>query len=243
MRFVFFAAAVFLAVVPLMGHESGKGVPTGVQSGVQVLENGDGGRIHRKAVRKSVREFLEKYPQATLQDIYKNNFQDYFGPAHIMADREGVLRYLNWELAQMDQEAKELENCGEEKNPAEETLPDKTAPGRPALGKTAPGKTGRKAGGKTGRETGTFSRYYDPCGWRHNYYQVSLKVIREGMLSVEEFADAFMAGGGAAPEVTGVWLEEWEIIKWAVKKVAPDMDGFEADAAKIDALLRNRGFK
>ena len=80
--------------------------------------------------------------------------------------------------------------------------------------------------------------YYDPCGWRHNYYQVSLLVIKEGMMTVGEFADAFMAGGGAAPEVTAEWIQEWEVIMGAVKKVAPDLEGLEEDAARIDALLK-----
>ena len=81
-------------------------------------------------------------------------------------------------------------------------------------------------------------KYYTPCGWRHNYYQVSLQVIKDGIMSVEEFADAFMAGGGAAPQVSQQWLDEWEAIKDAVKDVAPDLEGYKADAKKIDALLK-----
>ena len=178
MKFVYLVLAVLLAVQPLVA-----------QDGVHPQ------KIRKSAVEKSVRGFLEKYPKATLQDIYKNNFQDYFGPSHIMADREGVLKYLNWELAQMEKEDKE---------------------------------------GKIHRE----GNYYDPCGWRHNYYQVSLLVIKDGMMTVEEFADAFIAGGGTAPQVTAEWIQEWEVIKGAVKEVSPGMEGFESDAVKIDALLK-----
>ena len=178
MKFVYLVLAVLLAVQPLVA-----------QDGVHPQ------KIRKSAVEKSVRGFLEKYPKATLQDIYKNNFQDYFGPSHIMADREGVLKYLNWELAQMEKERKE---------------------------------------GGIHRE----GNYYDPCGWRHNYYQVSLLVIKEGMMTVEEFADAFIAGGGAAPQVTAEWIQEWEVIKGAVKEFSPGMEGFESDADKIDTLLK-----
>ena len=164
------------------------------KSGVKVVEV-DFPATDMEALEKSVREFFEKYPQATLQDVYKNNFQDYFGPAHIMARREGVLAYLNSELQQMDKE--------------EESSND---------------LSGRK--------------YYTPCGWRHNYYQVSLQVIKDGIMSVDEFADAFMAGGGVAPQVSKQWLDEWEVIKDAVKDVAPDLEGYKADAKKIDALLK-----
>lgn len=190
MKFVYFVAVALLAVVPLVGQENLKMSPAGAPG----METEKVQKVKMGIVKKSVKDFLEKYPQATLQDIYKNNFQDYFGPSHIMADREGVLRYLNWELAQMDKEEKE---------------------------------------GKIHRE----GNYYNPCGWRHNYYQVSLLVIKEGLMTVEEFADAFMAGGGAAPNVTAEWLEEWKILKRAVKKIAPDMEGSEVDASKIDALL------
>ena len=165
------------------------------KSGVKVVEV-DFPATDMAALEKSVREFFEKYPQATLQDVYKNNFQDYFGPAHIMARREGVLAYLKSELQQMDKEEVSSSDL-----------------------------SGRK--------------YYTPCGWRHNYYQVSLQVIKDGIMSVEEFADAFMAGGGSAPDVTERWLEEWEVIKSEVKKIAPDLEGFEEDAGKIDALLEN----
>ena len=164
------------------------------KSGVKVVEV-DFPATDMAAVGKSVKEFFEKYPQATLQDVYKNNFQDYFGPAHIMARREGVFAYLNSELQQMDKEEGSSSDL-----------------------------SGRK--------------YYTPCGWRHNYYQVSLQVIKDGIMSVEEFADAFMAGGGAAPQVSQQWIDEWEVIKGVVKDVAPDLEGYKADAKKIDALLK-----
>ena len=148
------------------------------------------------AMKGSVKGLLEKYPQATLQDIYKNNFQDYFGPAHIMASREKVIGYIKWELAQMEKE-----------------------------GASQPGKKSP-------------DEYLTPCGWRNNYYQVSLEVIRDGLLTIEEFADAFMAGGGAEPKVTDQWLQEWEMLKQAVKEVAPDMEGFAQDDAAITALIK-----
>ena len=164
------------------------------KSGVKVIEV-DFPATDMAAVGKSVKEFFEKYPQATLQDVYKNNFQDYFGPAHIMAKREGVLAYLKSELQQMEKEEGSSSDL-----------------------------SGRK--------------YYTPCGWRHNYYQVSLQVIKDGIMSVEEFADAFMAGGGAAPQVSQQWIDEWEVIKGVVKDVAPDLEGYKADAKKVDALLK-----
>lgn len=148
--------------------------------------------VDKDALETSVAEFLGKYPKATLQDVYKNNFQDYFGPAHIMAKRDGVVRYLQQELEEMKQE-----------------------------------------GYLSGRG------YYDPCGWRNNYYQVSLAVIADGLMTIDEFADAFIAGGGNVPQVGDEWMQEWKLIKKAVKKAAPGIDGFREDAASIDRLIND----
>jgi hypothetical protein len=45
-----------------------------------------------------VRTYFEKYPESTLQDIYKGSFQDVFGPAHILTDREAVTKYIKYEM-------------------------------------------------------------------------------------------------------------------------------------------------
>ena len=164
-------------------------------SGIKVVEM-ECAVADMEAMKTSVKELLQKYPQATLQDIYKNSFQDYFGPAHIMAKRENVIGYLKMELAQMEKE------------------------GAAQPGKKSPDK------------------YFTPCGWRNNYYQVSLDVIRDGLLTLDEFADAFMAGGGEEPQVTEQWLQEWEMLKKAVKEVAPGMEGFARDDAKITSLIK-----
>ena len=45
-----------------------------------------------------VRTYFERYPEATLQDIYKGSFQDVFGPAHILTNREAVVNYIKHEM-------------------------------------------------------------------------------------------------------------------------------------------------
>jgi hypothetical protein len=49
-----------------------------------------------------VRAYLQKYPEATLQDIYKGSFQDVFGPAHILTNREAVTKYIRYEMEHAD---------------------------------------------------------------------------------------------------------------------------------------------
>lgn len=45
-----------------------------------------------------VRTYFEIYPEATLQDIYKGSFQDIFGPAHILTNKEAVTKYIQYEM-------------------------------------------------------------------------------------------------------------------------------------------------
>jgi hypothetical protein len=44
------------------------------------------GDAKRERIRKAVENQLGAYPESTLQDLYKNFFQDYFGPGHIVGD-------------------------------------------------------------------------------------------------------------------------------------------------------------
>lgn len=42
------------------------------------------------------------YPEATLQDIYKGCFQDRFGPAHILTNRDAAKNYILREVSSAD---------------------------------------------------------------------------------------------------------------------------------------------
>lgn len=53
---------------------------------------------NRQSREDFVRTYLQKYPEATLQDIYKGSFQDVFGPAHLLTNREAVKSYILSEL-------------------------------------------------------------------------------------------------------------------------------------------------
>ena len=60
-----------------------------------------------------VRTYLQKYPEATLQDIYKGSFQDVFGPAHILTNREAVTNYIQSEMESAEAwEAHDYIPCG-----------------------------------------------------------------------------------------------------------------------------------
>lgn len=51
------------------------------------------------AVRAAVAKQMQVYPASALKDLYKNFFQDKFGPGHIIADTTAASKYLRSELA------------------------------------------------------------------------------------------------------------------------------------------------
>lgn len=51
-------------------------------------------------IEKAIENELEHYPEARLRDIYKNFFQDAFGPGHLIPDTTHAGKYLNFELGQ-----------------------------------------------------------------------------------------------------------------------------------------------
>ena len=50
-------------------------------------------------IHQAVETQLSTYPHSTLRDLYKNFFQDRFGPGHIIADSSSADRYLRSELS------------------------------------------------------------------------------------------------------------------------------------------------
>ncbi len=50
------------------------------------------------AVWQAVEYHLQEYPKSTLKDLYKNFFQDAYGPGHLINDTVAVKKYLLEEL-------------------------------------------------------------------------------------------------------------------------------------------------
>lgn len=64
-------------------------------------------------MRDAVEHMLDRYPDATLQDIYKSMFQDRFGVAHLLAERAMVRRYIEQEVALTEGKCSNYyESCG-----------------------------------------------------------------------------------------------------------------------------------
>lgn len=56
------------------------------------------------AIRQMCTDIATRYPEATLQDVYKTCYQDFFGAEHLMRDTVAARNYLHYELEQMTKE-------------------------------------------------------------------------------------------------------------------------------------------
>lgn len=52
-----------------------------------------------RAVRHAVERQMQRYPKSTLKDLYKNFFQDQYGPGHLIGDTAAAGKYLRQELS------------------------------------------------------------------------------------------------------------------------------------------------
>ena len=62
-------------------------------------------QVPEEAVRELCEYIVQFYPQATLQDVYKTCYQDFFGPGHAISDTAAARAYLKFELEQMTNDA------------------------------------------------------------------------------------------------------------------------------------------
>ena len=59
-------------------------------------------KVFEEKVILALEQQLERYPHSTVRDVYKNFFQDKFGPGHLLEDTSAAGRYLRRELASYD---------------------------------------------------------------------------------------------------------------------------------------------
>lgn len=58
-----------------------------------------GKKDFEQAVRQATERQMQRYPKSTLKDLYKNFFQDHYGPGHLIGDTAAAGKYLRQELA------------------------------------------------------------------------------------------------------------------------------------------------
>ena len=140
-------------------------------------------------IAEAMSELTERYPAATLQDIYKSCFQDHFGVAHLLADRANVKGYIEYELAT----AEAFDEA-----------------------------------------------YYEFCGWQGRFVRVNLAVVRDGLMTIDELTDAFMASAEfSSNEVTEAWIGEWHAILEVLcaEGLHEQLPDFASDSARLEQML------
>ena len=80
--------------------------------------------------------------------------------------------------------------------------------------------------------------YYEPCGIDSNYYRVSIRVIKEDIISEEMLLDAFVRSANSVerPSVES-WRDRWHVIIGTIDKMQLNLPHYEEDKLFIDSIL------
>jgi hypothetical protein len=96
---------------------SGSGMLNIFSIGMLLLSISFNSRSQDIEIRQAVEAQIERYPESTLQDIYKSFFQDEFGPGHLLGDSTAAREYLQRELSAMKSKGNyKPEPCGTGEN-------------------------------------------------------------------------------------------------------------------------------
>ena len=80
--------------------------------------------------------------------------------------------------------------------------------------------------------------YYEPCGIDSNYYRVSIRTIKEDIISEELLLDAFVRSANSVerPSVES-WRDRWHVIIGTIDKMRLKLPHYEEDKQFIDSIL------
>ena len=79
---------------------------------------------------------------------------------------------------------------------------------------------------------------YEPCGKDSNYYRVSIRTIKENVISEEMLLDAFIRSANT-PKRPSVeeWSKRWHVIIDAIDQMQLGLPNYQQDKAFIDSIL------
>ena len=80
--------------------------------------------------------------------------------------------------------------------------------------------------------------YYEPYGIDSNYYRVSIRAIKEGIIAEELLLDAFVRSANSAerPSVES-WRNWWHVIIGTIDKMQINLPHYDEDKLFIDSIL------
>ncbi|MDR2009541.1 MAG: hypothetical protein LBQ22_03575 [Bacteroidales bacterium] len=143
-------------------------------------------------VRDAVNRQMKIYPKSTLKDLYKNFFQDRFGPGHIIADTAAARRYLLNELNSYSVSSGELA---------------------------------------------------EPTGWEQNFYRVNLSVLKDEIIPLDRFLDAFIRSVNEIKPITvEEWQKEWSQIEAVIRSMNLSLPNYDNDYNEIKNRLEEGNY-
>ena len=80
--------------------------------------------------------------------------------------------------------------------------------------------------------------YYEPCGIDSNYYRVSIRAIKEDIITEELLLDAFVRSANSVerPSVES-WRDRWHMIIGTIDTMRLDLPHYDEDKIFIDSIL------
>jgi hypothetical protein len=80
--------------------------------------------------------------------------------------------------------------------------------------------------------------YYEPCGIDSSYYRVSIRTVKEGMVTEDMLLDAFIRSANAKnrPSVES-WCEQWHKIIGTIDDMRLNLPHYDSDKQFIDSIL------
>ncbi|MDR1121336.1 MAG: hypothetical protein LBM08_10505 [Dysgonamonadaceae bacterium] len=83
----------------------------------------------------------------------------------------------------------------------------------------------------------------EPTGWQHNFYRVSLGVVKNSLIPHEILLDAFIRSANEVEPVTvEKWRKEWTQIETVIRAMNLTLPDYETDRRDIDGRLQKGNF-
>ena len=81
-------------------------------------------------------------------------------------------------------------------------------------------------------------KYYEPTGHNVNFYRVNLSVLKENIVTYQQFFDAFLRSvkNVNLDDITE-WKDEWSIIESVIISMDLNLENFEEDLEMIHSIL------
>ena len=79
---------------------------------------------------------------------------------------------------------------------------------------------------------------YEPCGIDSNYYRVSIRTIKESVISEDLLLDAFIRSANSKKRPTvDSWRDRWHVIIGTIDKMQLELPYYQQDKAFFDSIL------